>query len=271
MPRRMTWPRRRRLSADFEEPHQILRLFLDFHLAVAQDAEHALARDREAGKELVEELADHLLERQEADSLAGQADEARDRGRDQEQRLHPVAVAAALQLQRQAQAEIGDEGKGMRRIDGERRQHRENLGLEALGQEGVILGRKLVRLDHRDSSGGHFAFERGPGLLLILHQLAGATVDGGELLRRGQPVLARSRDAGLHLALQAGDPHHVEFVQIVRRNRQEAQPLQQRIARIVGLGQHALVEGEPGQLAIDEPAGRAAFEGFILSPLLASG
>ena len=62
-------------------------------------------------------------------------------------------------------------------------------------------------------------------------------------------------DAGEKLAFEPGDPHHVELVEIVRRDRQKAQPLEQRMARIVGLGEHPLVEGEPGQLAIDE-AGR---------------
>ena len=36
---RITEPRRRRFSARLEQAHQILRLFLDFDVAVADDAE----------------------------------------------------------------------------------------------------------------------------------------------------------------------------------------------------------------------------------------
>src|SRR5262249_36015023 len=40
-------------------------------------------------------------------------------------------------------------------------------------------------------------------------------------------------------------------------DRQEAQPLQQRMACIVGLLQHPGVEGQPGQFAIEEPLMRS--------------
>ena len=75
-------------------------------------------------------------------------------------------------------------------------------------------------------------------------------------------------DAGEHLAFEAGDADHVEFVEVVGRDRQEAQPLEQRMARVVGLGEHALVEGQPGQLAIDEPLRRASIDGFVASGIL---
>ena len=61
--------------------------------------------------------------------------------------------------------------------------------------------------------------------------------------------------AGLRLADQAGDAHRVELVQVGRADRDEAQPLQQRMARVLGLLHHAMVEVEPGQLAVDEPVG----------------
>ena len=240
------------LQRRFEQPHEILGLLLDFDVAVAQDAEHALADHREAGEEVIEIEPDHLLERQEAHRLAGQPDEAVERAGNEQQRLHPVAVAGPAQLQRQAQAEIGDEGKGMRRIDGERRQHREDLAHEALFEPGAVFGPQLLGPDHRDARLAHLLAQHAPRHLLVAHQLAGALVDRRELLRRGQAVLAGRRDAGEHLALEAGHPDHEELVQIVRRDRQEAQPLEQRMAGTVGLLEHALVEGKPAQLAIDE-------------------
>ena len=61
-------------------------------------------------------------------------------------------------------------------------------------------------------------------------------------------------DAGIDHALQAGDAHHVEFVEVRRRDRQKAQALQQRMAQVLRLLQNAAVEGEPGQFAVDEAA-----------------
>ncbi len=62
-------------------------------------------------------------------------------------------------------------------------------------------------------------------------------------------------DAGAHLALEAGDAHHEEFVEIVGRDRQEPHPLEQRMVRVLGLLQHAAIEMQPGQLPIDEALG----------------
>src|SRR5262249_14309191 len=78
-----------------------------------------------------------------------------------------------------------------------------------------------------------------------------------ELLRRGHAILAWADDAGQHVAFEAGDAHHVELVEIARRDRQEAQPFQERMALVVGLRQHPLVEGKPRELAIDEASLRA--------------
>ena len=62
-------------------------------------------------------------------------------------------------------------------------------------------------------------------------------------------------DAGAALGLEGGDPHGLEFVEIAGRDRQEAQPLQQGMMRIARLLQHPAVEGEPGDLAVDESVG----------------
>ena len=54
------------LQRGFEQADQILGLFLDLDVAVAQDAEGALAGDGEAREQPVEEQADRGLEREEA-------------------------------------------------------------------------------------------------------------------------------------------------------------------------------------------------------------
>src|SRR3546814_7696948 len=72
-----------------------------------------------------------------------------------------------------------------------------------------------------------------------------------KLLRRAQPVLAGGAHPGRHLAFETGDPHHVEFIEVAGGDRDEAQTLKQRMGWIRRLLQHPLVEGEPGELAID--------------------
>ena len=55
-----------------------------------------------------------------------------------------------------------------------------------------------------------------------------------------------------HLALQAGDPDHEEFVEIVGRNREKPDPFQQRMSLVSRLLEHTAIEMQPGQLPVDE-------------------
>ncbi len=65
------------LEQRLEQQHQVFGFFLDFHVAVAQDAEHAPASRRMAGEQLVEIKRDHAFQRNEAHGLVliGQTDE----------------------------------------------------------------------------------------------------------------------------------------------------------------------------------------------------
>ena len=58
------------------------------------------------------------------------------------------------------------------------------------------------------------------------------------------------------LLAQPGHADHEELVQVRREDRQELHPLQQRIVRVLGLFQHARVELQPAQLAVDEVLGQ---------------
>ena len=67
--------------------------------------------------------------------------------------------------------------------------------------------------------------------------------------------------AYLELAdLDAGDADLEELVEVARHDAQKAQALEQRHGRIGGLGEHAALELEQGELAIDEVI--AAEQGF---------
>jgi hypothetical protein len=58
------------------------------------------------------------------------------------------------------------------------------------------------------------------------------------------------------LLLQAADADLEELVEVARDDAQEAQALEQRVARVLGLLEHAAVEGEQAQFAVEEPLGR---------------
>ena len=183
---------------------------------------------------------------------AGQFDEAVDLLRNGQQRLQGALVADAFQLQRQAKAHVGDEGEGVRRVDRQRREHRENLRQEGLGKEFDI---RLCQIGPGDD--GHAFFGHQPAqlrqhALLFGHQVAGVLVDQHQLFGRGQPVGGGGGVARMGQFAQAGDADGIEFVQVRRRDRQEAQPFQQRNTGVFGLFQHAPVEAEPAQLAVVE-------------------
>ena len=79
--------------------------------------------------------------------------------------------------------------------------------------------------------GQHLA-QLAPALLLIAGQRRDRLADARELLGRRQPVRALGGDARAHLALEAGDADHEEFVEVVGRDRQEPHPLQQRMGSL---------------------------------------
>ena len=65
------------------------------------------------------------------------------------------------------------------------------------------------------------------------------------------PSIERSSTPEQLVRLEPGDPDHEEFVEIVGRDRQEAKPLEQRVARVARLIEHAPVERQPAQLAVE--------------------
>jgi hypothetical protein len=149
----------------------------------------------------------------------------------------------------------------MRRIDGERRQHRKDLGAEIAVEPGAVFIAERAVLDHFDARGRERGAQFGPGFLLVLDQLARHGFDAGELLRGAEPVVRKRGHAFVDHALKAGDADHVELVEVRCRDRKKAQPLEQRMARVLRLFQDAAVEGEPRQFAVDEAAGRGGRHG----------
>ena len=239
-----------------EQADQVLRLLLDLHLAVADDAVGASPAQFELREETAEEKRDHVLDGQIAPGRTGQGDEAVQLAGNRHQRLEVAPVRRAVEVHGQPEARIGNEREGMRRIDRERRQHRKHVAHEIGFEPAPVLSGEGAAVHEVDARPAQLRLQAPPAGLLAGHQGAGAAVYGFQLLRRGQPVSARRAHAGSLLAFQTGHADHVELVEILRRDGQEAQPLQKRVDRVRRFFQHALVEGQPGHLAIDEPRRR---------------
>ena len=80
---------------------------------------------------------------------------------------------------------------------------------------------------------------------------ADAVVDAREDLGGGQAVGAASVDPGIDLVMHAGDADHEELVEVRDEDGQELQPLDQRQRLVLGELQDAVVEVQPGELAVD--------------------
>ena len=94
-----------------------------------------------------------------------------------------------------------------------------------------------------------------PNPVLLGGQLVHALADRRELVVGRQPVRRNVLYFTGDLRLQAGDPDHEKFVQVLGVNRQKFQPLVERDFFVVGFVQDPGIEFEPRQLAIDEQRG----------------
>ena len=168
----------------------------------------------------------------------------------------PSLVRASCSAMREA--EIGDERERMRRIDRERRQHREDLVEEMVLEPGrgrpccSVVARRPARCSARRSSLAQLA----PARLLVAGQRSTPPRRCARAARSGV------RPSGLFVAMPArtwplrpATRTMKNSSRLLARDRQEAQPLEQRMVGVLGLLQHAAIELQPGQLAIDEAVG----------------
>ncbi len=185
-----------------------------------------------------------------------QRDEAVEIGWHAHQRRQRLHRPRPGQLKGQRETEIGNERERVRRIDRDRRQHREDFLAEQSLQIFHLVGAEVIRFVDHHVLGEQLLAQRLPLVLLLELQMLGQRRDFLELLARCQPVRALRRDAGTDLPLEAGHAHHEELVEVVGRDRDEPHPLEQRVVGVPGLLQHPHVELQPTDFTVDE-AGRA--------------
>src|SRR4029450_13934580 len=121
-----------------------------------------------------------------------QAHEPVDLVRHADERVHRLAVARARQLQRDGEAEIGNERERMRRVDGERREQREDLPKEVIFEPRLFFLGHLGSFDQHDSMIGQHLPQLAPALLLVARKRSDGLADPGDLVGRGGPIPAPS-------------------------------------------------------------------------------
>ena len=166
--------------------------------------------------------------------------------------MHGGAVALAPQLHADGDAAVLDEREGMRRIDGDRRQDRQVLGVNCWSSHSRSAGRSSLGSTMWMPAVGHFGPQRVQQACWSLTRLAAKRLISASCWAGVRPSWLSCATPGGDLAVEAGHPHHVELVEVGGGDRQEAQALEQRVAEVVRLLQHAAIELQPGQLAIEE-------------------
>ena len=117
------------------------------------------------------------------------------------QGVEQPAVRQPPQLQHQREGQVRDEREGVRRVDGQRRQHREELGEERLLQRVALGVGDLVGGDQAQALVGQFGAELAPAGLLVGHQVGGLGVDPRRAARPGvRPSWLTHAHALAHLA-----------------------------------------------------------------------
>ena len=231
---------------------EILRLvLLHVHIGVAGDPEDVVREDLHPGEQRVEVRGQHLLDGYEPFAV-GQGHEPVEQRRHLHPGEAPLPGHGVADDRRQVQRQARDVREGVGRVHRERREHREDPLLEQPVELGPIVPVQLGPGHDPDPR----LVERGQNLLRqqvpgAIDELGHALADSRELLARGHPLGGGDEDPRRGLLLQPGHPDLEELVEVLAEDRQELRPLQQGRGGVLRQGQHARVEVEPGQLAVE--------------------
>ena len=225
---------------------QIARLFLvDVEVAVARDAEHVGAADCDPVEKAADAVLHEVAEENEVllcGIIVGKRQEPREDARD----LHHGKVGAesfAFEFHDEVEAFVEQLREGVRRVDGQRREHGENFALEVFVEVGAHRGIDIGIAVEADIFLGQLRFDfRAPARVLVGDEASDAFGDGGELLRGAHAIGTGGLRVGLQDLFESGHADLEELVEIRGNDAEELQPFEQRDGGILGLVEHALVE-----------------------------
>ena len=231
-------------------------VLLDHHVLIAREAERVVVEDLHAREEVFEVIRDDVFEGDvpRPVAVARDLDEPGEHRRDLEPGEVLTPRAGVADADREVERQPRDVREGVRRVDRERHQDGEDLGLEVLvGVRLLLVGQGLPGEDVDAGLG-----ERG---LNVVHprrsvadlEAVGLGGDVGEDLLRRPADVRRDGQAGDDPALEPGDADHEELVQVAREDGEEVRPLEHGQIPVFRQLQHPLVEGEPADLAVQIP------------------
>ena len=186
-----------------------------------------------------------------------QSNKAFDASGNAHQRAHRLALLGIEEFERQRESQIGDERKRMRGIDRKRRQNRETPARGSTPAANLVRGGsdrrhrglrcrwrrvRIVERFHRDCCEATNAATRS-----LMRSSCSAGVRPSSEISATPVSTWPTRPATRTMKNSS---------RLVGRDREEPQPLKQRMARVGGLLQHPPIELKPRQLAIDEALGR---------------
>jgi hypothetical protein len=151
----------------------------------------------------------------------------------------------------QVQREIADIGKGVRRVDRQRGEHREDALLEHAVD---VLAIPAVERSVVGEPKADFAKALDDGLErahLTRREVDRATLDLGQLLLHRHAVRAQRGHTGSALFDQAADANLEELVEVAARDGEELRALEEHARRVLGELEDARVEIEPAEVPID--------------------
>ena len=234
-----------------EIAHKIFRLLLHFDIAVADYPEQTAAFHGIAGEQYIGKFLDGCLDRNVDGGFTGQANEARETGRDHHQFANTPIIRFPDQIENQTQSLVGNERKWMGRIKRLGSQYRKYLVEKMLSEPGFGIIGKFAHGRNKNIFSGQGPGQGRPYPLLMLEQRVGADRDRFQLLSGCQTIGRTFLDVLAILTDQPGKADHEELVQIATGDRQEAQPLEQRMRVILSLFDNPLVKAQPAYFPIE--------------------
>ncbi|VVN75115.1 hypothetical protein PS687_05804 [Pseudomonas fluorescens] len=174
------------------------------------------------------------------------------RGRDDRQAGIATEGVDTFQLDDKVEAFVHQQRERVRRIEADRSDDRRDLVAEIAAHPGLDFGGPVTATDEADLMffqlrQQDIVEDRVLAVHMAVHQLA----DARQCLVRLQSVGTGLLTGESDLLFEAGDADLEELVQVAGENQQEFQAFQQRVGLIQRLFQHADVELQLRQLAVD--------------------
>ena len=160
-----------------------------------------------------------------------------------------------LQQDGQIEALVRDMRERPSRVEGERREHGEDLVVEVGVGSAPLLFIQILELVDVDAGGAQLRQQGAEDVARLGHEAVRLGAAGAQRLGRRQPIAAGLCHPGFDLLSHAGDTDHEELGQVGSEDGDELDALEQGVSRILRLFQHAPLEAQQAQLAVEVEAG----------------